>query len=97
MLYIRTLLFIHPIYHQKSLKQGVPTVAHQIKNLTRIHMGADLIMALFSGLRIRHCHKLWCRSDAAQILHCYGWSVGWQLQLQLDPLPGHFHLLQVKR
>jgi len=45
-------------------------------------------LALLSGLRIWHCHVLWCRSQTtAQIWHCFGCGVGQQLQLWLD----HFH------
>ena len=32
----------------------------------------------------------------AQILSCYGSSIGWQLQLQLDPLPENLHMPQVQ-
>ena len=30
-------------------------------NLTRIYKDSGLIPGLFSGLRIRRCHELWCR------------------------------------
>ena len=36
-------------------------------------------LASLSGLRIWLCRELWCRSDTAQIWHCYGCGVGWQL------------------
>ena len=42
---------------------GVPVVAKQIKNVTDIHEDAGLIPALALGLRIPHCHELWCRSQ----------------------------------
>ena len=42
-------------------------------------------LALLSGLRIQHCHKLWGHSYSSDPL-----LLGWQLQLQFDqlyPLP----------
>ena len=48
-------------------------------------------LALFSGLRNRHCCKLWCRSmDVVQILCCYGCGVGRWLQLWFNPYPRNF-------
>ena len=32
-------------------------------NLTSIHEDAVRSVALLSGLRIQHCHELWCRSQ----------------------------------
>ena len=32
-------------------------------NLTGIHEDAGSIPGLLSGLRIQHCHELWCRSQ----------------------------------
>ena len=34
-------------------------------------------------------------TDAARIQHCCGRGVVWQLQLQFNPQPGNFHMLQV--
>ena len=34
--------------------------------------------------------------DVAQIWCCHGCGVGWQLQLQTDPQPGNFHMLQMQ-
>ena len=34
-------------------------------------------------------------ADAPQILHYCGCGVGWQMQLQFDPLPGNFYKLWV--
>ena len=41
---------------------GVPIVAQQLMNPTRIHEDAGRSLALLSGLRILHCHELWRRS-----------------------------------
>ena len=64
--------------------QGVPIVAQHFKNLISIHEDVRMqaqFLALFSGLRIQ------C---------CCGCGIGWQLQLQFNPLlPGNFHMLQV--
>ena len=40
-------------------------------------------LASLSELRIQRCHKF---ADAAQILHCHGCAIDWQLQLQFEPL-----------
>ena len=43
---------------------GVPVVAQQVMNLTSIHEDTGLIPGfMLSGLRIQHCHELWCRSQ----------------------------------
>ena len=34
-------------------------------------------------------------ADAAQILHCCGCGVGWQLQLRFNPQPGSFRVPRV--
>ena len=41
----------------------VPVVAQWVKNPTSIYEDAGSILALLSGLRIWHCHKLWHRSQ----------------------------------
>ena len=50
---------------KKIIKEGVPIVAQQVKNLTSIHKDAGSILASLSGLRIWHCHKLQLRSGIA--------------------------------
>ena len=50
-------------------------------NPTSIHKVAGLSLALFSGLRSGVAMSLVWIADAAQILHCCGCGVGWQLQL----------------
>ena len=46
----------------KKMLVGVPTVAQQVKNLLSMRMWVQSL-ALVSGLRIRPCHKLRCRSQ----------------------------------
>ena len=46
----------------KKMLVGVPTVAQQVKNLLSTKMWVQSL-ALVSGLRIRPCHKLRCRSQ----------------------------------
>ena len=38
-------------------------MSQQLTNLTRIYEDAGLIPGLAHGLRIQHCHKLWCKSQ----------------------------------
>ena len=38
-------------------------MAQQVTNRTGIHKDASLTLASISGLRIRCCHELWCRSQ----------------------------------
>ena len=38
-------------------------MAQWLTNLTRNYEVAGLILALLSGLGIRHCRELWCRSQ----------------------------------
>ena len=40
-----------------------PIVAHWLVNLTSIHEDSGSIPGLAQGLRIPHCHGLWCRSQ----------------------------------
>ena len=42
---------------------GLPMVAQWLTNLTRIYEVWVQSLALFSGLRIWHCHELWWRSQ----------------------------------
>ena len=47
----------------KMKREGVPIVA-QRKQIRLGTMGLQVLsLALLSGLRIRHCHELWCRSQ----------------------------------
>ena len=48
----------------QNSKHGVPIVA-QWKQIWLVTMRLRVrTLALLSGLRIRHCHELWCRSQA---------------------------------
>ena len=44
---------------------GVPVVAQLVKNPTSIHEARRVrSLASLNGLKIRHCHELWCRVQA---------------------------------
>ena len=45
--------------------KGVPIVAQWLRNPTSIHedAGSTQVAGSLSGLRIWHCHELWCRSQ----------------------------------
>ena len=45
---------------EKAQVLGVPVVAQQVTNLTHIPRMWVPSLALLSGLRIQHCHELWC-------------------------------------
>ena len=47
----------------KLVTQGVHVMAQWLTNLTSIHETWVRSLALLSGLRIRHCHELQCRSQ----------------------------------
>ena len=38
-------------------------MAHWVQNPTGLHEGVVGFLAWLSGLRIWHCHELWCRSQ----------------------------------
>ena len=44
-------------------RAGVPFIAQQLRNLTRIDEDAGLIPASLGRLRIQRYHELWCRSQ----------------------------------
>ena len=48
---------------QKAGQGGVPFLAQRLTKLTRIHEDVGSIPGLRSGLKIQHCHELWCRSQ----------------------------------
>ena len=47
----------------KSYNIGVPIMAQWLTNPTRDHEVAGSIPGIAHGLRIRHCHELWYRSQ----------------------------------
>ena len=51
-----------------KIKLGVPVVAQMLR--TRLASMRRYVQSLasLSGLRIRHCHKPWCRSSAASLI-----------------------------
>ena len=54
--------FLKKDLYQKGEMCEVPVMAQWLTNLTRNHEVAGSILGLLSGLRIRHCRELWCRS-----------------------------------
>ena len=70
-------------------------MAQQIKNLTSIQEDVALIPGLTQWIKDPALAVVQV-TDAAQILHCCGCVVGWQLQLQSDSQPGNFHMPQVQ-
>ena len=62
--------FVQPLGKQyggfqkiKKRTTGDPFVVQWLKNPTRIDEDSASILGLLSGLRILHCHELWCRSQ----------------------------------
>ena len=62
--------------------RGLPVVAQQVKNLTRIHEDADWIPGLTQWAKdLALLRAVGYTADKARIWHCYGCGVDWQLQL----------------
>jgi len=79
---------------RKELCAGVPVVAQWVMNLTSIH--EDMVQSLVSlrGLRIWHCHELWCRSQT-RLRSCV--AVAGSCSSDLTPsLGSYFYMLQVQ-
>ena len=55
--------FLTHSFPSKNHISGVPVVVQWLTNPTRNHEVAVRSLASLSGLRIRHCHALWCRSQ----------------------------------
>lgn len=68
-------------------------MAQWIKNPTSIHDDVGLIPSLAQWVKDLTLLQA-AVTDAAQIWCCCG--ISRQLQLQLDPQPGNFHMLQVQ-
>ena len=76
---IQTLQLKHPMNDWVRLKFfGVPMVVWQKRIRLETMRLQVRSLALFSGLRTRCCRELWL-ADMAQIWHCYGCGIGWQL------------------
>ena len=74
----------------------VPFVAHRVKNPTSIHEVASSIPGLAQWVKdLALPQAVAYVTDAAWIWSCYGYSIGWQLQLWFDPWPGNFHIPQM--
>ena len=66
---------------------GVPVAVQQVKNPTSIHEDAGLTPGLTPWVEdVALPHVAAYVTDVAQILHCCGCGIGWQLQLQFSPL-----------
>ena len=53
----------------------------------------DRSLHSLSGLRIRRCQELWCRSQVQLDLALLWLWYRRQLQFQFNPQPGNFHML----
>ena len=61
-------------------RSGSSRCGSAVTNPTTIHEDEVPSLASLTGLKIRHCCELSCRSDSAQIPRCYGCGVDWQLR-----------------
>ena len=55
--------------HKKHTRIGAPAAAPWVKNPTSIHEDSVQSLASLSGLRIRCCRELWCRSQTRLRFH----------------------------
>ena len=74
----------------KSISKNVSyllvlVVAQCVKNPTSIIHFRIWVQSLASLRRIRHCHKLQCRSQTRLGSLCCGCGIGWQLKLWFNP------------
>ena len=61
--YEKNLLYKYVLLSSEKSEHGVPIVA-QWKQIQLITMGLQVrSLASLTGLRIQHCHELWCRSQ----------------------------------
>ena len=70
-------------------------MAQWLTNLTRNHEVVGSTLALLSGLRPGIAVSCGVGRRRSFDAHCCGCGMGQWLQLQLDPLPGNIHMLQV--
>ena len=65
-------LFFSLMYHSQEPRIQSSHRGSAVTNPTSIHEDVGSILALLSGLRIQHCHELWCslqmRLDPAALL-----------------------------
>ena len=67
---------------KKKKEEGVPTAAQQVKNPSSIHEHTGLTPGLAQWVKDQALLQAVAQAvDAAQIWHCSGCAVGWQLQL----------------
>ena len=72
-------------------------VAQWVKNLMRIREDVGSVPDLDQWVKDPAFLQAMAQvADVAWILSCCGCGVGWQLQLQFDPEPGNFRMLQVQ-
>ena len=71
-----------PAKKKKKKEEGVPTAAQQVKNPSSIHDHTGLTPGLAQWVKDQALLQAVAQAvDAAQIWHCSGCAVGWQLQL----------------
>ena len=84
------------LYHQKVENQSLHC-GSAVMNPSNIHEDAGSIPGLTPWVKDPVVLRAvaWV-SDMAQIWHCCGCEVSWQLWLQFSPEPGNFHTLLVQ-
>ena len=76
---------------------GFPVLVQWVKNPTSIVEDMGQIPGLVQWVKDpAQLQAVAQVTDMAWIPRCCACGVGWQLQLQFDPYPGDFHMLQVQ-
>ena len=79
-------------HYLEEERRKIPTVTQRVKNPTSIHKDVGSIPGPTQGVQGSGV----AMNCGVGLWHCCSCGVGWQLQLQFNPLPGNFRMPQVQ-